>query len=693
MIVKYFLLVLTFITTFVILVHSQSPHVSLSSYQYDPNSIPQNEKILQLFLRLASHTAGKLHLLKHKTLEQQLHDLKENEKIAKTSQSDLNIKNMIETFLRLSSASISPTQNPLSPNLYQPQNPVAQNNLQSTEIKSASEEISTDSKEIPEASGNSLEVQSRIMVDYDKDYKASNPRRQNILNFGSISPRINLGTDSESLNKNGSNSSNGESSNNQQNSNQNSSGKNQVGQDPGSIFTTFNPAKLANVNPMNMVSNVPVIGSGLAGHVNTAQETFSKFGSFVPQLRALPDIENDINSPVPENLVEENQTNGNFSQNPTTNRNIYSSPDNIFVTEEAFSMDQNKTNNTEGVTAESTLIFDTETTTNSNHLDEVRPDGKKSNLSEQNSAEKNSLKEEIQRVDEIEGNIQKEKNVEDLDFPKESLKQNSEEKSPLKKEIQRVDNINNKINSNIEKEEKFEEKKMPEKSFKENSAETNPLKEEIQRIDEINNKITGKIEKEEKIKELQLPKESLKQNSAEKNPLKEENQRVDRINNKIKGKIEKEQKVKELKFPKEILEENSAERNPLKKEKQRIDRINNKIKGEIEKEEKVDELELPKDRLKQNYAVTNPLWQQIQRLSKMNNAIKGKIEKDEKVDELELPKENLKPNKENNYIPDYQDMQLKILTIQLMKELRDMQNKIDHRAKRKELYSSSDFRS
>lgn len=359
---------------------------------------------------------------------------------------------MIEKFLRLSSASIPSTQNPLSPHLYQPQNPVVQNKFQSSGIESASEEMNTDSTEIPAASGSSLDVQNRMMVDYDKDYKASNPAGQNILNFGPISPRINLGTDSKSPKQNSSNSNNGESSNNQQNynpnnqqssnsnnqqtsndknshnSNTNSPGTNQMGQDPGSITTMFNPATLGNVIPKNIVSNISAIGSELAGPVNMAQETFSKFGSFVPQLRALPEIENDTNAPAAENLVEENQTNGHFSQNPTTNGNTYSTPDNMFVTEEASSMDQNETNDTEDVTAKSNLIFDNETTTNNNHFDEVSPNGTKSNLLEENSTETNPLKKEIQRVDKIndkiKGKIEKKEKVVELELPKESLKQN-----------------------------------------------------------------------------------------------------------------------------------------------------------------------------------------------------------------------------------------------------------------------------
>lgn len=69
-------------------------------------------RILQLFLPLASHTAGKLYALKQQTVKQKLDNLKENEKIAEASQSDLNIKNLIETFLCSSSKSMPSASNP-----------------------------------------------------------------------------------------------------------------------------------------------------------------------------------------------------------------------------------------------------------------------------------------------------------------------------------------------------------------------------------------------------------------------------------------------------------------------------------------------------------------------------------------------------------------------------------------------------
>ncbi|KAG7189358.1 hypothetical protein KM043_017008 [Ampulex compressa] len=48
-----------------VLVYAQPPTIGHGTYEYDPTSIPQNEQLLKLFLRLAAHTANRLIRLRH----------------------------------------------------------------------------------------------------------------------------------------------------------------------------------------------------------------------------------------------------------------------------------------------------------------------------------------------------------------------------------------------------------------------------------------------------------------------------------------------------------------------------------------------------------------------------------------------------------------------------------------------------
>ena len=413
----------------------ESPNDSgLYSYRFDPNSIPQNEKILQLFLRLASHTAGRIYFLKQKTLEEQLNTLKENEKITEASKSDINIKNIIEAMLRIPSVLAADASNPLldvkkninpvdntipaelnanstTSHFYQIKNPVPQNNFQNSGTKSSPVKMNIDSKGALEDFGNSMEVQNRLLVENDKNNKNSQLGGPNFQNSGPIpnhsgssnqsglnsnkgeslsnqqNSNPNNQQSSDSNNQQNSNPNNQQSSNskNQQNSNPNSSGNIQMGQDPGSIITkVFNPATLSNMNPLNMVSNVPVIGSGLSGPINIVQDTFSKFGSFSPQLRALPETEDETNASVQESLKEENV---NPFQNSTIIENNYPTPEKIPVTKEASFTNQN---DIKGTAAESTSSLDNKNTFNN------------SNVGELNSI---WLKKDHQRVDEIDDKI------------------------------------------------------------------------------------------------------------------------------------------------------------------------------------------------------------------------------------------------------------------------------------------------
>lgn len=64
--------------------------------KYDPNSIAQNEKFLQLIIKYVSLTSSRLHYLRQKFFEDQLRNLKETERLYDLSYLE---PKMIEAFI------------------------------------------------------------------------------------------------------------------------------------------------------------------------------------------------------------------------------------------------------------------------------------------------------------------------------------------------------------------------------------------------------------------------------------------------------------------------------------------------------------------------------------------------------------------------------------------------------------------
>ncbi|XP_043467127.1 uncharacterized protein LOC122501601 [Leptopilina heterotoma] len=96
--INYFL-IFSFVATFPFLVNCQTAvdnENGLLLNKYDPDSIAQNEKFLQLIIKYVSLTSSRLHYLRQKFFEDQLRNLKETERLYELSYLE---PRMIEAFI------------------------------------------------------------------------------------------------------------------------------------------------------------------------------------------------------------------------------------------------------------------------------------------------------------------------------------------------------------------------------------------------------------------------------------------------------------------------------------------------------------------------------------------------------------------------------------------------------------------
>ena len=369
---------------------------------------------------------------KQNELEQQLKSLKESKIIDGVSQSETQIKNVVESFLHFPiEVNPGPSTLPVTssttrstkvenlieegknknfsinslPHVYQiikhPENPdIPGLHIEEYKLQHDWEEMLKDSED--NLKDGEVEVQNRLMFIDGKDNN-NLPIGQSVIDHGSILSQI------------GSNLSHAAESENQQNPNANIS--NLVNQAVESPINQKNPntqfsnilesiqmsqnveKKDTNMNnsrslpnnlngvvsktPFNMrYNNGPIIGSGKAGPFNTAQETFSQMESFMPR------TDNEENVSDQESMKENDKTNqhGFHHQNPVTISNDGSNLENIPVTEQvSTSKEQNLTNDSESATLQSAASLDNHSKSTENYYETLIYNGTDSSLPGGNS--------------------------------------------------------------------------------------------------------------------------------------------------------------------------------------------------------------------------------------------------------------------------------------------------------------------